>query len=107
MHLWRIRLHRFQYIDHRWQRIPLDLHQFQGILGDIATFGSYCYHCFPSVAHLVDSDGMLNDWLGTEGWQRIKHRSRLPAGQYSMNARQLFAGAGIDTDDTSMSIGTA
>src|SRR6266487_3169678 len=67
MHLWRIRLHCFQHIDHRWQWLPLDLHEFQGILGDIATFGSHRDHCFSGIAHLVDSDCMLDDRLGTEG----------------------------------------
>ena len=107
MHLWRIRLHCFQHIDHWWQWLPLDLHEFQGILGDIATFGSHRDHCFSGIAHLVDSDCMLDDRLGTEGWQWIEPLGRLTASQYSMDARYLFGSAGIDPDDTGMSIGAA
>src|SRR6266568_1342555 len=107
MHLWRIRLHGFQHIDHGWQWLTLHLYQFQGILSNIATLGSHGYHCLTGIAHLLYGNRVLDDRLGAKGWHRTNHLGRLTTCQYSIDAGQLLRSAGVYADNASMCIRTA
>ncbi len=107
MHPGCIRFHRFQHVDHRRQRLPLDLHQFQGILCYITAFRRHRHHRFTRVAHFFQRNCMFHHRFSTEGGKRINDFSRVTPGQYSVDPGQLFSSAGIDTDNASVGIRTA
>src|SRR6266516_7484406 len=107
MHLGRVGFDCFQHIDQRWQRLPLDLHKLKTILREIATFGGHRYLRLTDIAHLVYRNRVLYNRLCTESRQRTHHLGRIAASQDCVDARHLFGSAGIDTDDTGMSIGAA
>src|SRR5437764_13506975 len=107
MHQWRTWLHSCYRINHRWQWLPVDMYQVQRIFRCIAVLGSYRHDCFANVAHFIESNSTLDDWLGTEGGYWINHFSSLTTSQHSINARQLFRSTGIDADNTGMRIGAA
>src|SRR5215471_19091077 len=107
MHLWRVGLHCLQDIDQWWQWLPLDLHQFKGILGNIATFGGNRNYRFTGISYLLYSNCVLDDRLCTEGRHRTNHFCRIAPSQDRVYAWQLFGSACIDANNASMSIGTA
>src|SRR6266487_5783135 len=107
MHLWRVRLHCLQHIDHRWQWLPLDLHQFKGILGNIATFSGHRNHRFTGIAYLLYGNRVLDDRLCTESWHWTHHPGRITASQDRVYAWHFFGSAGVNADNAGVSIGTA
>ena len=107
MHQRCIRLHRFQHVDHRGQRLPLDLHQFQGILCYITAFRRYRHHRFTGVAHFFHRNRVFHHRLGAEGGDRIDDFGRLTPGQYCIDPGQLSGRAGIDADNAGVGVGTA
>ena len=101
------RSQRFLEIDHRRQRLILDLDQIAGILGDIARFGGDRDDRFADMAHLVLRDAMLVHRRVGPARQRAGDLRRLGAGHDAQHAGQRFRLALIDTDDFRMGMRAA
>ncbi len=89
-------LHR---IDHRLSRRVFDVHQFGGVLGDVAALGHHQRHRLAGKAHASDRERPLMDRRLQRHQERIGYFADILAGDDGPDAVLLQRRRGVDADD--------
>jgi len=94
-------------IDHRRQRIVLDLDQLAGVLGDIAALGHHGRDRLAHVTHLVHGNAVLRRRRAGEVRARPRHLRRLRAGHDAEHTGQRLGPGLVDAHDARVGVRAA
>ena len=94
-------------IDHRRQRLVLDLDQLEGVLGEVAALGSDDRHGLADVAHPVEGDAALLDRRVGETRHRARDLGDLGAGHDGCDPGQGLGAAHVDRFDPGVGVRAA
>ena len=89
-------------VNHRRQRLVVDLDQVEGVLGEITVGGDDDGHRLADIADLADSDGPTFDRRLDPDHQAGGGCRHVVGGQYGGHARRLARGVGADCHDAGM-----
>ena len=91
-------------IDHRFERLIVDLHQLGGVLGDIAALGDDQRHRLADIAHALDRQRPLLHRRLHRREERIGELADLLAGDDGPDAVMRQRARRIDADDFGMRV---
>ena len=105
---------RFLQVHHGRQWVVGHIHAIQGVFGQITAFGHHHRHRIADVANLVFGQGVLKEpfqfMIGAHPYgdgPRFHRLLDIPIGQHANHAFHGQRGAGIDGQDSGVSVGAA